>query len=382
MGKPPPARKYGAPLYAAAWPTGSTVYVAGGGGKKSSGIKNRVVAAVVTNQTLSDEVAHLQLEDCPIRMAAHPAGKILVLALGGGGLCRIDLTVPEHGGAPVLALATGEEADRLAKLPVAKALAFSSDGRRLAVGGEDASVIVLDWPSAQPRSSITAAGGLKDGVRDMDFSAAHQNRVLAIACEDGSCGLWDWEKGSLLLPLQLPESLRGGSFSRCRFARDGSMGLFTVAAHRGDGFLLHWEQNDDGDVTLKRKVKAANSPITAFDIGGQGSCLAVGTSEGDVFAWSTQSLSRLRRGKAAHMVFTTAAVMSPDDRTLLTVSADASAVVTGVQKPGRGRLLGRLTLVLLVVLAFLVWYISSLRNVKDLGDVQHLVEELAAEGDQ
>lgn len=60
----------------------------------------------------------------------------------------------------------------------------------------------------------------------------------------------------------------------------------------------------------------------------------------------------------------------------------AGAVVTGVQKPGRGRLLGRLTLVLLVVLAFLVWYISSLRNVKDLGDVQHLVEELAAEGDQ
>lgn len=70
-------------------------------------LTGRVVAAVVTNQTLSDEVAHLQLEDCPIRMAAHPAGKILVLALGGGGLCRIDLTVPEHGGAPVLALATG-----------------------------------------------------------------------------------------------------------------------------------------------------------------------------------------------------------------------------------------------------------------------------------
>lgn len=36
------SRKYGAPLYAAAWPEGDTVFVAGGGGKKSSGIKNRL----------------------------------------------------------------------------------------------------------------------------------------------------------------------------------------------------------------------------------------------------------------------------------------------------------------------------------------------------
>ena len=39
MGKTPArARKYGMPVYAAAWPTGDTVYLAGGGGH---GIKNR-----------------------------------------------------------------------------------------------------------------------------------------------------------------------------------------------------------------------------------------------------------------------------------------------------------------------------------------------------
>lgn len=35
------SRKYGAPLYAAAWPEGDLIIFAGGGGKKSSGIKNR-----------------------------------------------------------------------------------------------------------------------------------------------------------------------------------------------------------------------------------------------------------------------------------------------------------------------------------------------------
>ena len=40
-GDPQPSRKYGAPLYCASWPAGEYLFVAGGGGKKSSGIKNR-----------------------------------------------------------------------------------------------------------------------------------------------------------------------------------------------------------------------------------------------------------------------------------------------------------------------------------------------------
>jgi len=42
--KPPPATKYGAPLYAVAWPTQELLFIAGGGGKKSSGIKNRCLS--------------------------------------------------------------------------------------------------------------------------------------------------------------------------------------------------------------------------------------------------------------------------------------------------------------------------------------------------
>lgn len=42
MGKKlPPSQKYGAPLYAAAWPSDNLLFIAGGGGKKSSGMKNR-----------------------------------------------------------------------------------------------------------------------------------------------------------------------------------------------------------------------------------------------------------------------------------------------------------------------------------------------------
>ena len=41
MGKKQNVRKYGAPLYCAVWPAGDYALVAGGGGKKSSGIANR-----------------------------------------------------------------------------------------------------------------------------------------------------------------------------------------------------------------------------------------------------------------------------------------------------------------------------------------------------
>jgi hypothetical protein len=39
-------------------------------------------------------------------------------------------------------------------------------------------------------------------------------------------------------------------------------------------------QNQDGEVVLKRKVKAVSSAITAFDIGPAGRTIALGTSEG------------------------------------------------------------------------------------------------------
>ena len=40
----------------------------------------------------------------------------------------------------------------------------------------------------------------------MDFSAGHQQQVLAVVCEDGSCALWQWEKALRLSSLECPPS--------------------------------------------------------------------------------------------------------------------------------------------------------------------------------
>lgn len=53
---------------------------------------------------------------------------------------------------------------------------------------------------------------------------------------------------------------------------------------QADGFWHMLLQNQEGEVVLKRKVKAAASAITAFEVGPAGQTLAVGTSEGTAIA--------------------------------------------------------------------------------------------------
>lgn len=53
---------------------------------------------------------------------------------------------------------------------------------------------------------------------------------------------------------------------------------------------------------------------------------------GDVATFSADDLRPLQRVKGAHMVFTTALTFSKDEQSMLTVSADASALATRVSK--------------------------------------------------
>lgn len=181
-------------------------------------------------------------------------------------------------------------------------------------------------------------------------------------------------------------------------------------------------------MVLKRKVKAVASAITAFDIGPAGHTLALGTSEGalwtargiahmisavctatltpaalvsmilppvspqaappirdslpftaagEVHAWSTDTLSRRRRERQAHMVFATAVAVPPGERALVSVSADASACVLGVGKRRKRSGSGWLVPLLVLLLAAIVYYVMHVRGV-DMrwSSVRRLLREL------
>lgn len=82
-----------------------------------------------------------------------------------------------------------------------KSLAFSSDGRLLALGGEDGSIDVRDWPGLRSRRRWQAS---EKPLRNLDFSAAHSDGVVCSVDEAGACRLWDVKSGELVAHLQAP----------------------------------------------------------------------------------------------------------------------------------------------------------------------------------
>ena len=76
--------------------------------------------------------------------------------------------------------------------------------------------------------------------------------------------------------------LQRGAFTQAKFARDGSLGLFTVVKLAGDAHLVAWLQGPQGDVAFRAAAKAHSCPVTSFDVSNCGAFLGTGSSEGDV----------------------------------------------------------------------------------------------------
>lgn len=84
---------------------------------------------------------------------------------------------------------------------------------------------------------------------------------------------------------------------------------------------------------------------------------------GDVATFSSRDLQPLQRVKGAHMVFTTALAFSPDERTMLTVSADASALATpvSVRSSATAGLPIALLLAVVVAIIAILWFTVASR---------------------
>ena len=74
--------------------------------------------------------------------------------------------------------------------------------------------------------------------------------------------------------------MQRGSFNRVRFAHDGSPSFYTTVNAAGQGYILRWQQTQQGEIVMRRQLKAHGSAITAFDISRSGKYLGTGTSEG------------------------------------------------------------------------------------------------------
>jgi len=246
--------------------------------------------------------------------------------------------------------------------------------------------------------------GTADGVRDIDF-APGDGGSLAVVWESGGARVVGRDGGPAGPPLPLshaplraaaagvPPARRGVAgagrpvIGRARFvpaaaAADGGprRRLVATVGAGGRGWAAAWEEEAGGGgafTPVPGRAGAAHalpSPATAASLSPCGALLGLGSADGDVAIVDAATLRVMKRVRGAHMVFVTALAFSPPTpstptpgkggkrgseraMSLVSVSGDASAVVTRV---GGGGGAGRAAVVTLVLLLLLLLALALL----------------------
>jgi WD40 repeat protein len=334
---------------------------------------------------LTDELVKFNLgeqtSDVPYRMKVHPSGKALVItnALGGIKVVRIDRR--EGEALPTLSAppsAVAKAAEKCSFMGTIKSLSFSSDGTRLALGADDGKLHILSWPALEKKGAIDVTKTTTKGVRNVDFSAAHDDRLLLAVDEWGSCFLYDTEKlkvvGELEKPADMPRLTLFRVLSRAE--SDGNV-LYGVANCNKLGYVLRWKQetenseqkdHGDGQTPLRFKLQKVSravvpSPVCGCALSHDGSTLAVVTPDAEQVIVSTDTLKRIKLVKGAHMAFATAVGFTEDDDAIVSVSADGSAVLTPLVVDGN-LVLKMLILTFLMALLAMMVHVLGRESVK------------------
>ena len=384
--KPKPnTKKFGMPLYASAWADERSLLVAGGGGKKSSGIPNRVCVATFDGETLSEPLFSCHTDEtAPQALVMFPDNS-RVLCVFGGDVAVYDVTrdpdVPgdealgedENADPPAreettkspyvvkparLAADGSAARSKLADCDV-KCAAFSSDGAKLAVGLEDGTVAVCEWGDDDDRAGGLAVtsdiGKHADAVTGVCFSPDDDDVLLttsaesAVSRENAGAALWSVGEKQRLFAFQDPTTAKTlaaakrnkrnarvvASYRAAVFRADGD--VVTVLNVNGEGYVSRWTPSVGGNDAKNEKwrrwkhagsIRATRDPVSAAASARDGDAMCLGTSEGDVAVVETGAPGRLRvraRDTAAHMIFVTTVAFSTDGSFVLSGSADASA---------------------------------------------------------
>lgn len=310
---------------------------------------------------LSQELTKLNVgKDAPYRMAAHPSGSHLALGLAQGGLLRVDIEFAEGETAPKLTIATGAWEKIAQKIGMLKSLCFSSEGNLLALGGEDGTVQILKWPTLETHAGWKVSS--EKAVRNIAFSTGHSDGIVITVDESGACQLWETDKGIEIARLSTPAEMpRSGVFHCKSVIDDQGIALYAAVRFKGQGYILRWRQNDQGELILEqRSIKPVTAaPICGFDASSDGQLLGAVTPDGDICVISTRTLKSVKYKRGAHMTFATAVAFAPNSKAVLSTASDASAVLVphlngGGAETRKGVLLLPLGLVVIAVFILLV----------------------------
>ncbi len=226
-------------------------------------------------------------------------GKKLAVASGEAGVSG-ELTIWDVGGKPGKPLKGHKDA--------IYAVALSADGKLAATGSYDTKIILWDLATGQPLRQLD---GHNEAVFDLAFRP--DGRVLASASADRTVKLWDVATGERRETLSDPTK----AVNAVAFSPDGRI----VAAAGADNRIRLWQVSLD--------AKEGTNPILTTKFGHEGAILRLAFSRDGKTIATTADDKTVKLWNAADVSLRIALEAQPDWPTALAFALDDKALVVG-----------------------------------------------------
>ena len=191
-------------------------------------------------------------------------------------------------------------------------LAFSPDGRKIAVG--DSSGRVMIWDADSDAELLKFSHG--NAVNDVAFSP-DGGRIIT-GSNDKTAVIRDAETGAQIRVLQHEDAV-----SRVAFSPDGGR----IATGSVDGKLRIWEANSEAEP----RILAQRGPILSLAFSPDGGLIAIGDRGGQARIWDARTGASLM--SIPHDGAVLSVAFSPDGRRLATGSQDYLAQIWEIATP-------------------------------------------------
>jgi WD40 repeat protein len=186
-------------------------------------------------------------------------------------------------------------------------LAFSPDGKTIASGAEDAMVRLWNAGDGSERARLARHGG---SVRSVAFSP--DGKTVASGAADATVRLWNVGNGRQRARL----TGHSGSVFCVAFSPDGK----TVASGGDDATVRLWNAGDGGE---RARLAGHSGSVFCVAFSPEGKTLASGGDDATVRLWNTEDW-RERARLTGHSESVRSVAFSPDGKTVASGAADAT----------------------------------------------------------
>ncbi|KAK3825956.1 MAG: WD40-repeat-containing domain protein [Benniella sp.] len=328
----------GIPIYCAGFTHDDNLILAGGGGAGRSGVKNKICIYRVdqTNKTLTSLVEKIlsRDEDAPMSLGVHPKEPALAFGInsavnrieaGENENCRVfqysdDMIESVHNKGTLVSKSQDD---------YQKVTRFNKDGTKLATGGTDGVVAVLNYPTLTPSKPVTQFKGHE--ILDLDYS--EDGEYLAVV---SAKNMWiiSAESGLVVETITNPvwNKKKPHEFRICRFGR-GPLSHILYTVVNGDKnrkpFVCMWSTTK---WTRVRTVPVGPRPITVCSVSDDGKLIAFSSSDLSIRICDAKTLKVLMTLHKAHALPIMSLAFNKDASLLVSGSVDTTCRVIVVPK--------------------------------------------------